>query len=75
MTNIFKKIMFSVALLFVSTLVVAQETAASVEMATGLYQSGKIYVVVIVMSIIFVGIAAYLIMLDRKISKLEKEHK
>lgn len=47
----------------------------AVEMATGLYQSGKIYVVVCVISIIFIGIIGYLVMLDRKISKLEKELK
>lgn len=46
-----------------------------VEMATGLYQSGKIYVVVVVLSIIMLGIAGYLVMLDRKVSKLEKEIK
>lgn len=45
------------------------------EMADGLYQSGKIYVVVIVVAIIFVGIAGYLIAIDRKISRLEKEIK
>ena len=45
----------------------------TVEMADGLYQSGKIYVVVVVGCIIFAGIALYLTMLDRKISKLEKE--
>jgi CcmD family protein len=52
------------------------ESAAAeppVEMATGLYQSGKIYVVVIVLAVIMIGIFAYLIMLDRKVSKLEKE--
>jgi CcmD family protein len=53
----------------------AQSTQPPVEMADGLFQSGKIYVVVIVLSIIFIGIVAYLIMLDRKISKLEKEIK
>ena len=46
-----------------------------VEMAEGLYQSGKIYVVVTILSVIFIGIVAYLIVLDRKISKLEKEIK
>lgn len=44
-----------------------------VEMATGLYQSGKIYVVVGVLGIIFTGIVVYLILLDRKISKLENK--
>ncbi len=69
-----KKIALAAALLS-SFAAAAQENAAPVEMATGLYQSGKIYVVVVVMSLIFAGIAGYLVMLDRKISKLEKENK
>lgn len=73
MTSLLKKSAFLIAMLL-STSTFAQDNAP-VEMATGLYQSGKIYVVVIVMSLIFVGIAGYLIMLDRKISKLEKESK
>lgn len=73
MTSILKKSILLIAMLLsVSTF--AQENAP-IEMATGLYQSGKIYVVVIVIALIFVGIAGYLIMLDRKISKLEKENK
>ncbi len=72
MSNLVKKIALSLMMLFVSASVFAQDNAP-IEMASGLYQSGKIYVVVIVMAIIFIGIAAYLIMLDRKISKLEKE--
>jgi len=74
MTNVLKKTLLFIATLLTSSSVFAQENAP-VEMATGLYQSGKIYVVVIVMSLIFIGIAGYLIMLDRKISKLEKENK
>lgn len=73
MTSLLKKSAFLIAMLL-SASTFAQDNAP-VEMATGLYQSGKIYVVVIVMSIIFVGIVGYLIMLDRKISKLEKENK
>lgn len=38
-------------------------------------QDGKIFVVVSVLTIIFVGIILYLIKLDRKITKLEKENK
>jgi CcmD family protein len=70
--NKFRKIFLSSFLLLASASAFAQDNAP-VEMATGLYQSGKIYVVVIVMSIVFIGIAAYLVMLDRKISKLEKK--
>ena len=73
MTSLLKKSAFLIAMLM-SASTFAQDNVP-VEMATGLYQSGKIYVVVIVMSLIFVGIAGYLIMLDRKISKLEKESK
>jgi CcmD family protein len=45
------------------------------EMATLLRSNGKIYVVVTAALIIFIGIVAYLIVLDRKLSRLEKMHK
>ena len=35
--------------------------------------NGKIYVVVTVILVIFAGLIAYLVRLDRKITKLEKE--
>ena len=73
MINSIKKITLF-AMLLIVTGAYAQDTQP-VDMADGLYQSGKIYVVVIVAAIIFAGIIAYLIMLDRKISKLEKELK
>jgi hypothetical protein len=44
-----------------------------VEMADQLRADGKIYVVVAVLSIILLGILLYLIRIDAKISKLEKE--
>lgn len=40
--------------------------------ATGLRASGKIYVVVGVILIILLGLIAYLISLDRKISRMER---
>lgn len=43
------------------------------EMADVMRENGKIYVVVAVVAIIFVGIVAYLISIDRKLRKLEKE--
>lgn len=46
-----------------------------VAMADELRANGKIYVVVLIIGIIFAGIIAYLIHLDRKISKLEKQQK
>ncbi len=65
------KHLLSLSLLFLSDLLFAQ----GAEMADGLRSSGKIYVVVLVMSIIFVGVAVYLFLLDRRISKLEKQRK
>ncbi len=50
----------------------AQDTA-EVEMARKFYGEGKINIVIAVMVIIFAGIVWYLIRLDKKISKLEKE--
>jgi len=55
----------------------AQGTAGSkpVEMADGLRANGKIYVVIIVVVTILLGLLAYVIRLDRKISRLEKSVK
>ena len=44
-----------------------------VQMADGLRSSGKIYVVVAVVVTILAGLFAYLIHLDKKISRLEKK--
>ena len=53
----------------------AQDSAGGkpVEMADRLRADGKIYVVVAVLVTIFIGIIAYVIRLDRKISRLEKK--
>ena len=49
--------------------------ASDIEMADTLRQDGKIYVVVIVLLTVLIGLIIYLIMLDRKVSKLEKQFK
>jgi hypothetical protein len=51
----------------------AQAEVANDSMATVMRSNGKIYVVVAVVLTILFGLVAYLIHLDRKISKLEKE--
>lgn len=55
-------------LLFSTKLFAQQE----VEMADKMRADGKIWVVVAVIAVVFVGIIAYLVLLDRKISKIEK---
>jgi CcmD family protein len=49
----------------------AQET----EMADNFRKEGKIYVVVSVVAVILIGIFVYLFMLDRKVTKIEKQLK
>ena len=51
----------------------AQTASDTPEMADALRQSGKIYVVVAVIVIVLAGLLAYLISLDRKLGRLEKE--
>ncbi|HEX6846676.1 MAG TPA: CcmD family protein [Chitinophagaceae bacterium] len=46
--------------------------AQNVEMADKMKENGKIYVVIAVMLAILAGLVLYLVRIDRKISKLEK---
>jgi CcmD family protein len=43
------------------------------EMADTMRSEGKIYVVVVILLIIFAGLIAYLVMLDRKVTRIEKK--
>ncbi len=69
-----KKILLSFLTTISCLVLFAQNPNNGVEMADALRQNGKIYVVVAVILAIFAGIVIYLIRLDRKISKLEKNH-
>lgn len=57
----------------ISSLVLIAQDTAEIEMADRMMASGKIYVVVAVLLLIFLGIVLYLILLDRKIGKLERD--
>ena len=64
-------------LTLLSALIVATFSAMAqdkVSMADEMRANGKIYVVVAVLLTIFIGIIIYLIRLDRKLTKLEKNH-
>ena len=64
-----KRILLSFFLLLCSYALFAQS------MADEMRSNGKIYVVVAVLVTIFIGIILYLIRLDRKLTRLEKENK
>ena len=49
--------------------------AEGTEMADVMRENGKIYVVVAVLVVIFIGLFIYLILTDKKVSNLEKEIK
>ena len=69
-----KKIIILLCIIFQSIQTFSQQNN-SVEMATGLRSSGKIYVVVAVISVIFVGLLAYLFSIDKRLKKIERENK
>jgi len=67
-----KRFLLAFSFLLSGLIMFAQEKN-SVEMADTMRSNGKIYVVAAVILTIFAGIIIYLIRLDRKISRLEKD--
>ena len=66
-----KRLLNLLLLLAMPILTMAQD----VEMADLLHENGKIYVVVGVIAIIFIGLVVYLIAIDRRLTKIEKEER
>jgi len=67
-----KKLTFLLLLLLFYTGVFAQSNLG-VTMDDTLQSSGKIYVVVAIIAIIFAGLALYLFSIDRRLKKIENE--
>lgn len=67
-----KKTGFLVFLLLTCFSVFAQP-GQEIEMADAMRSSGKIYVVIAIVVIIFTGLAIYLFSIDRRLKKIEKE--
>ncbi len=68
-----KKIFVLLTVLFTGLLLQAQDGSKKVEMADLMRSNGKIYVVVAVMLTILAGLIFYIVRLDRKISRIEKD--
>ncbi|MBL4625409.1 MAG: hypothetical protein JKY42_09765 [Flavobacteriales bacterium] len=58
-------------LTFTTSLVSAQ--SGDIEMADAMHENGKIYVVIAVLCIVFVGLITYTVLIDKRLTKLEKE--
>lgn len=70
-----KKILLSIFVLAFTLFAHAQDSTAVTDerVATGLRAEGKIYVVLVVSVTILIGLFFYLIRLDRKLTKLERQ--
>lgn len=66
----FNKFLGVVLLLLLSTATFSQ---SEVEMADTMRSNGKIYVIVAIILIVLTGLVLYLFLLDRKISRIERE--
>ncbi|PAW94259.1 CcmD family protein [Mucilaginibacter sp. MD40] len=68
------KKLITLIVLMLSFVAVNAQGSKTVEMADVLRSSGKIYVVVATIAIVFVGLAIYLFTIDRRLKKIEKEN-
>jgi K+-transporting ATPase A subunit len=68
-----KSLFIFISLLLVTAASYAQEEGNKAEMADTMRSNGRIYVVVAVVVLILIGLILYIIRLDRKISRMEKE--
>jgi hypothetical protein len=69
-----KKIILTLALILSFTLNLLAQNSNGVEMADALRSSGKIYVVVSVISVVFIGLAIYLFSIDNRLKKVERQN-
>ena len=70
----FKNVVFLSACMLFSLLLQAQEGAGKPSFGNTMRSNGRIYVVVAVMLTILAGLILYMVRLDKKITKLEKEN-
>jgi hypothetical protein len=70
-----KSLFIIICLLCSTALIQAQDEGNKVDMADTMRSNGRIYVVVAVVVVILLGLILYLVRLDRKITRLEKENR
>ena len=68
-----KSFMLTICLMLSFSLITLAQNSNGVDMASELRESGKIYVVVMVIAVIFIGLAIYLFLIDNRLKKIEKQ--
>ncbi len=58
---------------FLISCILSHAASAQPEMADTMRSEGKIYVVVAILLILFAGLITYLVMIDRKVTRIEKK--
>jgi hypothetical protein len=72
LNNMLKYLFLAIGLLINLSLMAQDPSSQAVEMADALRQSGKIYVVIACIVLIFVGLLLFLFRIDKKIKTLEE---
>lgn len=68
-----KSILLTLCFMLSLSIISFAQNTNGVDMATEMRESGKIYVVVMVLAVIFIGIAIYLFSIDNRLKKIEKQ--
>lgn len=68
-----KSILLTLCFMLSLSMISFAQNTNGVDMATEMRESGKIYVVVMVLAVIFIGIAIYLFSIDNRLKKIEKQ--
>jgi len=68
-----KSFILTICLMLSFSLITLAQNSTGVDMASELRESGKIYVVVMVVAVIFIGLAIYLFSIDNRLKKIEKQ--
>lgn len=71
--NTRRKMLKTILMTCLSFFLASSQLMAQAEMASQMRSDGKIYVVIVVLATIFAGIFAYLVYMDRKIARIEKD--
>lgn len=67
------KKLISLAICFLGLVVTQPALAQDAEMADSMRANGKIYVVIGIILIVLVGLIVYLFLMDKKLTRIEKE--